>query len=204
MDRLAIIISKNRTVIGCLFFDTPKNTIMDLNIIKGIIDNYNKNLIGKKLPDVVLAHRMLEEEDESCILHTHHATIMPKTHAMLEEDYPFYDFPISDSKKGFGVISLVDEENKKLIDDATYKAYIDLNERGIKLVNFYNVTTKKELADSREIDIFELEEDLSNLNFNPLHFHFNRLEDLVEFCENHKEFTGNVELDWMVFQPVKV
>lgn len=203
MDRLAIIISKSRRVIGCMSFNTPKDTVLDLGLVKAIIDNYNKNLIGKKLPEPVLAHRMLEEEDEACSLHSYYTIVMPKTHKMLEEDYPFYDFPISDNKKVLGLISLVDDENKDLINGSTYRAYIDIDEKGIKLVNFYNTTTKKELADSREISIFELEEDLSHLNFNPMHFHFNRLDDLIEFCEKNKEFTAEFDIDWMVFQPAR-
>ena len=194
MDQFSIIIQKNGEDIACVLFDTNTDTVTNLRIMKALIDSYNENLVGKNIPDVVLAHRFLEEENIDCSLHIFRSRIMPESYKFLCDEYPGYNFPESEEKRDFGVLSFTEKDMKESFEKGNYQALIDLDSKSIYLIHFFELENKSRYTTEEINDM-----NLYKIDFNPTHFYFNQLDELIEISSKAKVFSG--ELEWAAYKP---
>lgn len=194
MNQFSILIQKNGKDIACVLFNTNTYTITNLRIIKALIDSYNENLASKSIPDVVLAHRFLEEENIDCNLHRLHTEIMPASYEFLCDTYSGYEFPETKVKREYGILSFTKQDMEETFSQGSYKARIDLDEKKIHTVHFFELKSKSECTTEEANDM-----NLYSLDFDPNHFYFNQLNELIEICLKAKVFTG--DLKWWAYKP---
>lgn len=186
----SIYITKSGELIG-VFNHTKRCSFLDILCqVFDIIDNYNKNLISRKLPTFILAHRMLQIDNAGKpykpLNSANIVYIFENSYKHAIENYPAYEWKenLEENTKN-GSIALIEPELSNLSNFAKVRVGIDIDTKRVVLKNFLRKETKDEYCKRRF-----LREDLFYKKFLPKinieEFSFNELEDIYDFLQQHK------------------
>ena len=159
MYNMLIYIKKNRKIIGSIFFKDMPSFGSGLKELREIIDNYNSNLVSLKIPEEILAMKMLQKQNIKGNLPTGLPILMDATYVFLDNvqgnDYEI----ISGINEEYGFIGIVNKDIDVHFNDSNCNILINLDN------NIINT------------DISCVGNDGTILNN---HFSFNELEDYIE------------------------
>lgn len=187
MSSFCVNIIKDKKIIGNSFHAMCWGTVETLNYINKLINNYNKNLVDKNLPNEILAHRILTQEDID-------ESLCEFKGKLCEKSYKYYkshfSIPLTDDNVDvcFGKIAIIPEDISNNNMEADREVTIDLDTKTIHLTrNFIKIETKSDYCKRNDIDPsdFNIENIPTSLT-NMRGFYFNELEEAREFLKENK------------------
>lgn len=187
MKTYAIIIVKNTLSIGLKLMEAYDfNGLQVLTEISDMLNNYNKNLVGRDIYSVQLAHRMLEFENIEGNIMDDWGMLCHKSSVMVNKFYNDVYWPSRDKQKETnGKIALNAVDIGELERHASFKAYINLDDNKVKLTrNFIRVETKIDYCVRNKLDDSLFNKETLNVNNTDLSFEeffFNQTEDIMDF-----------------------
>lgn len=186
----AINVYKGGKIIGTSFCKPRFQTVIQLQIMLKLIENYNRNLIGRDLPDAVLAHRFLEQENINCNRMEWHSKICSASYTYLTTNYPKFYYPLVEDK---GVVfdrtlsfETIDIKTSNM--GAEHIMDVNLDANTIELAGYFWYYTEEEYCKKMKIDIKKFNKDKLAVYDNKVNtFCFNELEDLSIFISRNSE-----------------
>lgn len=159
MYNILIYIKKNRRTMGSIFFKSIQSIEKGFEESKKIIDNYNSNLVNLKVPEEILAMKMLQKQNIKGNLPTGLPILMDSTYVFLDNvhgnDYKI----ISGINEKYGFIGMTNKDVDAYLEDSDYTIVINFDNNMI----------------STDIDFIDDYKTISKVQFL-----FNELEDYIE------------------------
>lgn len=192
MSSFCVNIIKDKKIVGNSFHVMCWGTVETLNYINKLINNYNKNLVDKNLPNEVLAHRILTQEDIDESLCEFRGRLCEKSHKYYKEHF---SIPLSDDNTDicFGRIAIIPGDISSNNMEASREVTIDLDTNTIHLTrNFIKIETKDDYCKRNNVDPSEFNiGDIPTSLINMRGFYFNELEEAREFLKENKCWKDN-------------
>ena len=159
MYNILIYIKKNRRTMVSIFFKSIQSIEKGFEESKKIIDNYNSNLVSLKIPEEILAMKMLQLQNLEGNLPTGLPILMDATYVFLDNvhgnDYEI----ISGINEKYGFIGMTNKDVDAYWEDSDYTIVINFDNNMI----------------STDIDFIDEYKTISKVQFL-----FNELEDYIE------------------------
>lgn len=185
MGNLLVAINKENFVsANCVYFGRA-DLLYAISLAKGMLDNYNANLVNSGLNDVPLAIRMLQRENKDATRRIYQRPWIGKnSKEYLEDRFPMF------KPDGSGIIQydslsrLAVSNSDKIsnLQDETMSIEINLTGRYVQFLNCYTVRTKHGWAKDHTDEEFR---NLKVSEYNFKNIPFNDLEDVFYFVQNN-------------------
>lgn len=182
-----ICLKRNDEEIGAIHYIEPISTVHIIKKAKSFIDNYNKNLCGRDIPDPILAHRFFEKENIERNLYNHFfAKILPESKRALNSSYAMYSIPdIIEEDKEYGEMGLVYNDIKNIKNMTISSMDIDIGRNIIVLNSLTRADTITSYCDRLGIDKYKF--NVSSLpHYNTNYFHFNEIDETLDFISENE------------------
>lgn len=191
MDNLSVSIIKDGALIGSILYKRKIDIVDELSYIVDMIENYNESLIGKDIPDEVLAHRLLEGKAiEFNILHVC-SKLMNNTRQYCTSNSKLKTFCWPDPKresKAFGVIGVTPEDINSIFLTTDHRISVNVTNKEISLHNVFTRYLKSEYCMEKHLDYDTFDEiAFPIINIPELSFYFNQLEDIKDEILEYKD-----------------
>ena len=187
----------NWHVVSCLY-NIKGNTIDALNLVKDIIDNYNRHLVSvKDRSDLIVALRMLEKNDIRNTFRENKMFVPAKSRELLRDNYNLIIH--DDRSKSRGIIAIhPDDVSSNSKDPKQPKIVIYIEEKRIFLYNLVQSFSEKKYKLKALNSSFKITDlPISDMNLT-LPFSFNEIEDVMELAkskawrDSHKPFVSEI------------
>lgn len=201
-ENYAIGVFRNYKNIGCIQYNRHEVTGAESFFvnIRSLLQNYNRNLASKHIPEGVLVHRFLEEETIKRTKWEYSARLCNETYSYLTKKYPFYSWPTNnDDYFGLGIIGIHPDDINKLWPNSQYKVCISLDSKIISFINFFSKMEKIEYAAKNEISLSKVDSKLPKIDLDPRYVAFNEYEDLIDFLSEYNGYFRSSEEEESVF-----
>lgn len=183
VDSYAIFLLRDYTTIGALYFEKFESTWESLSITKDLIDSYNRNLVGRDLPNCIFAHRFLEQENAERTLCPNDlfSKIKFNSRKHVVKNYPSYDMPhISDEEDTIAEMALISSDIFGVELDTKRKIEIDLDDKIVTLTNIFEARSVKAYCKENKLNIHKFDKTaLPEFNMNELYF--NEIDEGLNF-----------------------
>lgn len=191
MSKYAINIYKGGSVKATMFNDNGIfNTWKMLEKTQRMLRQFNKYLYSYDLPDVVLSHRLLEEENLDMSIWEFGARLYPKSYEYVIENFPDYIWPDENFWNDHieSMIALCEEDISECNGEANHVITINLDTKKIDLYNFFRGEVKNEYCERTGIGFSEFDRiDFPEINLDTSYLNFNELEDYIDIIKQHRK-----------------
>lgn len=191
MSKCAINIYKGGSIKATMYNDSGIfDTWKMLDKAQRMLRQFNKYLYSYDLPDVVLSHRLLEEENVEMTIWEFGARIYPKSYEYVTENFPGYIWPDENYWDDHleSMIALCEEDIAECNGKAEHVITIDLDTKKIYLYNFFRGEVKSEYCDRMGIGFGEFDKiDFPEIDLDTSYLNFNELEDYLDVIKQHRK-----------------
>ena len=178
---------------------------MKLEKLSYLIKNYNRNLVGLNLPDEILAHRFFECQDKNLILsNSDYIYIMENSYKYVTENFSSEKWPNKRDQypNSSTKMALIEKDILDFNKQVTFKITICLDECIINLDNMLRIESRATYAARHNItpkELIEKEIKMKTTDKNPISFHFNELDEMVDFIHINKDGFKTVDDRFSIF-----